>query len=138
MKFWLTIAALNGFIAVAAGAFGAHGLEGRVDARALAAFETGARYHMFHALALLAVAWLASLGGAPASTLAASTLTASTLTAISAAGWAFVLGIVLFSGSLYYYGLTESRALVMLTPLGGLAFLAGWVRLAWAPISLPK
>jgi len=123
MKFWLMMAALNGFIAVAAGAFAAHGLDGRVDARALAAFDTGARYHMFHALALLAVAWLASLGALPATTVA---------------GWAFVLGILLFSGSLYYYGLTEARTLVMLTPLGGVAFLAGWAGLVWAAISLPK
>lgn len=120
MKLWLTLAALNGFIAVAAGAFAAHGLEGRVGERALAAFETGARYHMFHALALIAVAWLAS---------------AHAHMAVTMAGWAFLLGIVLFSGTLYFYGLTESRALVMVTPLGGLAFLAGWAALLWAALA---
>ena len=114
-KAWLALAAASGFVAVAAGAFGAHGLEGRVGARELAAFETGARYQMYHALALLAVAWLADRGIAPG--------------AVSASGWAFVVGRVLFSGSLYVLGLTGSRALVWLTPLGGLGFLAGWAGL---------
>lgn len=123
MKTWLMLAAVNGFIAVAAGAFAAHGLEGRVAARALAAFETGARYHMFHALALLAVAWLASLHGQGGHA------------AVTLAGWAFLAGIVLFSGSLYFLGLTESRALVMITPIGGLAFLLGWAALFWAALS---
>ncbi|MEQ8747682.1 DUF423 domain-containing protein [Pyruvatibacter sp.] len=123
MKLWLTLAALNGFIAVAAGAFGAHGLQGRVGERALAAFETGAQYHMYHALALIAVAWLASL---------------STHSGITLAGWAFFIGIILFSGSLYFYGLTESRALVLVTPLGGLAFLIGWAALVWAAVTLAR
>jgi len=119
MKLWLTLAALNGFIAVAAGAFGAHGLQGRVGERAMAAFETGAQYHMYHAIALIGVAWLASI---------------STNAGITVAGWAFLTGIILFSGSLYFYGLTESRALVLITPLGGVAFLAGWAALLWAAI----
>jgi uncharacterized membrane protein YgdD (TMEM256/DUF423 family) len=119
MKFWLALAALNGFVAVAAGAFAAHGLEGRVAERALAAFETGARYHMFHALALVAIAWLASI---------------SNRASVTFAGWAFLAGILLFSGSLYVYGLTESRAPVMLTPIGGVAFLVGWAALAWTAV----
>jgi len=119
MKFWLALAALNGFVAVAAGAFAAHGLEGRVAERALAAFETGARYHMFHALALVAIAWLASI---------------SSQASVTLAGWAFLAGILLFSGSLYVYGLTESRALVMLTPIGGVAFLVGWAALVWTAV----
>lgn len=123
MKLWIILAALNGFIAVAAGAFGAHGLEGRVTERALAAFETGARYHMFHALALFAVAWLASI---------------TSHLSVTLAGWAFLTGIVLFAGSLYFYGLTESRALVLFTPFGGLAFLIGWAGIFWAAISLQK
>ncbi len=123
MKFWLALAAINGFIAVAAGAFGAHGLEGRVGERALAAFETGARYHMFHALALIGVAWLASV---------------HQHASVSLAGWAFIAGMILFSGSLYYYGLTESRALVMVTPVGGLGFLVGWATLLWAALTLPR
>lgn len=111
MKFWLTVASLSGFLAVAFGAFGAHGLGNRVPADQLNAFEIGARYHMYHALALVAVAWLASLGD-------------NALT--STAGWAFVIGTILFSGSLYVLGITGSRSLVLATPLGGVAFLIGW------------
>ncbi len=109
---WLALAAASGFVAVATGAFGAHGLEGRVGAAELAAFETAVRYQMYHALALLAVAWLADREVSPR--------------AVAFAGWAFVAGTVLFSGSLYVLGLTGSRALVWLTPIGGLGFLAGW------------
>lgn len=115
---WLLIAALNGLLAVAAGAFGAHGLEARAPAADLAAFRTAAQYHMYHALALLAVAWRA--GAQPGSWWTA------------AAGWLFVAGIVLFSGSLYVLGATGSRALVWLTPAGGLSLMAGWAALAWA------
>lgn len=121
MKLWLALAAFNGFIAVMAGAFAAHGLEGRVAERALAAFETGARYHMFHALALIAVAWLTSQS-------------AISQPSVTLAGWAFLAGILLFSGTLYVYGLTESRALVMLTPVGGVAFLIGWAALFWTAV----
>lgn len=119
MKLWLSLAALNGFLAVAAGAFGAHGLEGKVAEKDLAAFQTGATYHMYHALALLAVAWLASRAD---------------IAAVATAGWSFIAGMVLFSGSLYFLGVTGSRALVMVTPIGGLAFLVGWAALAWAAL----
>jgi uncharacterized membrane protein YgdD (TMEM256/DUF423 family) len=115
---WL--GALNAFFAVAAGAFGAHGLKSRVSADMLAVFETGARYHMYHALALFAVAWLATRGGASASALRLATY----------GGWSFQLGIVLFSGSLYALALSGVRSLGMVTPLGGLAFLAGWILVA--------
>ena len=115
MKLWLTIGALSGFLSVALGAFAAHGLQARVGPAELAVFETGARYQMYHALALLAVAWVAAQGGG---------------TFASVAGWAFVAGTILFSGSLYYLGLTGSRALVLVTPIGGIAFLAGWLALA--------
>jgi uncharacterized membrane protein YgdD (TMEM256/DUF423 family) len=114
---WL--GALNAFVAVAAGAFGAHGLKSRISAEALVTFETGARYHMYHSLALFAVAWLLSRGGA-GERLA------------SAGGWAFVIGIVLFSGSLYAYALSGMRGFAIVTPLGGLAFLCGWVLVALA------
>ncbi|GMV61254.1 MAG: membrane protein [Parvibaculum sp.] len=117
MKLWLTIGALSGFLSVALGAFAAHGLQARVGPAELAVFETGARYQMYHALALLAVAWVAAQGGG---------------TFASVAGWAFVAGTILFSGSLYYLGLTGSRALVMITPVGGVAFLIGWLSLAVA------
>jgi len=118
---WLALAAASGFVAVAAGAFGAHGLEGRVGAAELAAFQAGARYQMYHALALIAVAWLA--GQYPSA-------------AVGVAGWAFVAGTILFSGSLYVLGLTGSRALVLLTPLGGVAFLIGWVALLIAALRM--
>ncbi len=114
---FLTLGALSAFIAVAAGAFGAHALRARLDPGMLAAFETGARYQMYHALALLVVAW-------------ASERWPGRLTA--AAGWSFVTGTLLFSGSLYAMALTGQRALGAITPLGGVAFLAGWLCLALA------
>ena len=114
---WL--AALNAFFAVAAGAFGAHGLRSRVSPEMLVTFETGARYHMYHALALFAVAWLVTRGGGG-------------VKLAGYGGWLFQLGIVLFSGSLYAYSLTGVRSLALVTPVGGLAFLAGWILVAIA------
>jgi len=108
MKVWKLIGAANGFLAVAAGAFAAHGLEDAVAPERLAAFETGARHHLAHALAIL----LADLLAAP-----------------RAAG-AFAIGCLLFSGSLYVYGSGGPTAVAMVTPVGGLAFLAGWALLA--------
>jgi uncharacterized membrane protein YgdD (TMEM256/DUF423 family) len=109
--------ALSAFIAVAAGAFGAHALRARIAPDLLAVFETGARYQMYHALALLAVAWASNhWPGVP----------------VRAAGWLFIGGTVLFSGSLYLLALTGARWLGAITPLGGLLFLAGWVALAIA------
>ena len=99
---------INAAIAVAAGAFAAHGLRGRLDARALEVFETGARYHMYHALAMVLCGLLAA----------------------TKPGWTFQAGIALFSGSLYALALTDIKALGAITPLGGLAFLAGWIWLA--------
>ena len=105
----------SAFLAVAAGAFGAHALRARLSPDLLVVFETGARYQMYHALALLAVAWAASRWpGAAART----------------AGWAFVAGTVLFSGSLYALALTGERWFGAITPLGGAAFLVGWAALA--------
>ena len=109
------LGALSACIAVAAGAFGAHALRARLDLGMLAVFETGARYQMYHALALLAVAW-------------ASGRWPGRLTTV--AGWSFVGGTVLFSGSLYAMALTGHRALGAITPLGGVAFLFGWLCLA--------
>ena len=106
-----------GLTGVAAGAFGAHALRARLPADLLAVFETGARYQMVHALALLAVALIAAR--APSG-------------AASAAGWLFAAGIVVFSGSLYALALTGVRGLGAVTPLGGLCFLAGWAALALA------
>ena len=117
---WL--GALNAFFAVAAGAFGAHGLKTRVSPEMLATFETGARYHMYHALALFAVAWLTTRAGAGGAGVKLA----------GVGGWMFLAGIVLFSGSLYAYSLTGVRSLAYITPVGGLAFLAGWILVAIA------
>jgi uncharacterized membrane protein YgdD (TMEM256/DUF423 family) len=116
-RVFLGLGALSGALAVALGAFAAHGLKGRLTADALVTFETGARYHLYHALALLAVAW-------------ACTRWPGAWT--SAAGWLFVAGTVLFAGSLYLLAVTGIRALGAITPLGGLAFILGWLALAWA------
>jgi uncharacterized membrane protein YgdD (TMEM256/DUF423 family) len=116
---WIALGALNAAIAVAAGAFAAHGLRDRLATRALEVFETGARYQMYHAIALVLAGIIASVAGAGGARGA------------QLAGWLFQVGIVLFSGSLYALALTDVRALGAVTPFGGLAFLAGWLWLAW-------
>jgi uncharacterized membrane protein YgdD (TMEM256/DUF423 family) len=105
-------------LAVAFGAFGAHGLKAVVSTEMLANFETGARYHFYHALAMFAVAFVASRF--PNANLA------------NIAGWLFLIGVALFSGSLYAMTLTGQRWLGAITPIGGVAFIAGWVCLALA------
>jgi uncharacterized membrane protein YgdD (TMEM256/DUF423 family) len=119
-KIFAGLGALSAVIAVAAGAFGAHLLRPRLTADLLAVFETGARYQMYHALALLAVAWVESRWPG---------------TAIQIAGWSFIAGTLLFSGSLYILSLTGTRWFGAITPLGGVLFLAGWVALAWSLLS---
>lgn len=111
------LGALSAGSAVAAGAFGAHALKRRLAADLLAIFEVGVRYHLVHALALLAVAW--ACGRWPG-------------TWATASGWCFVGGTLVFSGSLYALALSGQRWLGALTPLGGLALLAGWLLLATA------
>lgn len=116
-RFYLRCGAISGFISVLAGAFGAHALRTRISPEHLVTFETGARYQMYHALALLVVAWL--LGRAPN----------------NRALWAgrlFIIGTVLFSGSLYLIVFTGVTGFGMVTPFGGAAFLAGWICLALA------
>jgi uncharacterized membrane protein YgdD (TMEM256/DUF423 family) len=117
---WLALGALLAGTSVAAGAFGAHGLRDRLSTEQLTVFETGVRYQMYHALALLAVAWVTSLR--PASV-------------AQAAGWCFLGGILIFSGSLYLLALTGHRWWGAVTPIGGVAFLVGWGCLAWAGMS---
>lgn len=121
MKTFAVLGGLLGGLAVAAGAFGAHALRAQLDARMLEVFETAVRYQMYHALALLAVAWLCR---------------ETTGMAAPVAGWAFLLGILLFSGSLYAMVFTGVRALGAVTPIGGVAFMVGWVALAVAAMNL--
>jgi uncharacterized membrane protein YgdD (TMEM256/DUF423 family) len=116
-RLFFGLGALSALVSVAAGAFGAHALRTRLAAEYLTAFETGARYQMYHALGLFAVAW--ALARWP-----------SQLPVW--AGWLFVTGTVLFSGSLYALALTGSRWWGAVTPLGGVAFLVGWLCLAWS------
>jgi uncharacterized membrane protein YgdD (TMEM256/DUF423 family) len=118
-RVFFVLGALFGMIGVAAGAFGAHALRSRLPAPMLDVFETAARYQMYHALALLAAAWAVDRWGGAAGVVA---------------GWAFVVGIVVFSGSLYLLALTGTRWLGAITPIGGAAFLLGWAMLglsAW-------
>src|SRR5437868_11103860 len=115
----LLMGAVAGLIAVGFGAFGAHGLRGRLTPEMLAVFETGVRYHMYHALALLLTAALAPRFPGRA---------------MAAAGWLFAGGIVLFSGSLYLLAVTGVTVLGAITPIGGVAFLAGWLSLIIATL----
>jgi uncharacterized membrane protein YgdD (TMEM256/DUF423 family) len=110
------LGAISAFLSVIAGAFGAHALRAQLTEAFLQAFETGARYQFLHALALLAVAWALDRTRQPA---------------IAGAGWLFVAGTVLFSGSLYALALTGIGRFGLVTPFGGLCFLAGWLLLAW-------
>ncbi|HTK86660.1 MAG TPA: DUF423 domain-containing protein [Nitrospiraceae bacterium] len=113
---FVLLGAVFAALSVAAGAFGAHSLKAIISAEMLTVFETAARYQMYHALALLIVGGMAS--HVPERD-------------IRIAGRCFVAGIVLFSGSLYVVALTGTRWVGAMTPLGGAAFLAGWIALAW-------
>jgi uncharacterized membrane protein YgdD (TMEM256/DUF423 family) len=123
---WLTTAGISGFLAVALGAFGAHGLQARLavaadGAKRLGWWQTSAQYHLLHALALGVVA-----------------LVAARVPLARFAGGAFVLGTLLFSGSLYVMALGGPRWLGAITPLGGLSLLAGWGLLAWCGVVLSR
>ena len=113
---FFALGALLAGLGVALGAFGAHALKARLAPDMLAVWETGVRYQLVHALALLAVAW--ALARWPGS-------------AVQASGWLFVAGTLLFSGSLYALALTGMRGLGAVTPLGGAAWIVGWGCLAW-------
>ena len=116
-RLFFIVGAIMAFLAVALGAFGAHALKNRLTPDMLDIFEVGVRYHMYHALGLLAVAWATSRW--PESN-------------VTAAGWAFIVGIIIFSGSLYILSMTGMRWVGAVTPLGGLAFLIGWAILVWS------
>jgi uncharacterized membrane protein YgdD (TMEM256/DUF423 family) len=116
-RLFFTLGALFALLGVAAGAFGAHWLAARMPADLAAVYETAVRYQLVHALALLAVAWACTRwpGGST-----------------YAAGWLFVIGILLFSGSLLVLSVTGLRSLGIVAPVGGTALLAGWACLAWS------
>ncbi len=116
---WVAVAAVNGLMAVIAGAFGAHALKDRIEPGQLATFEVAVRYQMYHALALMAVAWVMSVRPTRVA---------------SASAVCMLAGIVLFSGSLYGLSLAKWRWLGPITPMGGLCFIVGWVLLAIATL----
>lgn len=120
---WLCIGAANGLLAVVAGAFGAHFLKNRLSLADLATFDVAVRYQMYHALALLAVAALVH---------------ARPSTATTAAAWCMLIGILLFSGSLYGLALGGWKWLGPITPIGGLSLMAGWVLLALGAIGASR
>ena len=122
-RLFFILGSLLAFLAVALGAFGAHALKTRLSPDMLAVFEVGVRYHMYHALALLAVAWACARW--PQS-------------ATPYAGWAFVFGIVVFSGTLYLLSITGARWWGAITPIGGLGFLVGWAILIWSAVAAGK
>jgi len=123
LRHFLFLGAVNGFLAVAFGAFAAHGLKDLLSSGLLAVFQTGVEYQAMHALALLAVGILGAHS--------------AQLKPLKLAGWAFATGILLFSGSLYLLALTDARWLGAVTPFGGMAFLLGWGALAWHARRLP-
>jgi len=115
---FLVMAGVNGFIAVTLGAFAAHGLKNSLSPDLLVTFQTGVQYHMYHALALFGVGLLA--------------LSFPNQSLLKVSGYLFLVGILLFSGSLYVLALSGIRWLGAITPLGGVAFLGGWALLAWS------
>ncbi|RXT04890.1 DUF423 domain-containing protein [Ammoniphilus sp. CFH 90114] len=117
-KTFIIIGAINAFLTVAIGAFGAHGLKGKITDDLLTIYQTGVQYHMFHSLGLIAVGILASKMASTAM--------------LTWSGWAMLIGIILFSGSLYVLSLSGIRVLGAITPFGGVAFLIGWALLAIA------
>ncbi|MGG1551838.1 MULTISPECIES: DUF423 domain-containing protein [Paenibacillus] len=119
MRLFMLIGAINAFLSVALGAFGAHILKDRIPDK-IDVFQTGVHYHMIHAVALLVIALLADR--LPHTSL------------VSASGWAIFIGIILFSGSLYALSLTGLKVFGPITPLGGVSFLVGWVLLAIAAL----
>ncbi len=116
-RWWLLIGSIAGFLGVAGGAFGAHALKSRLSEQMLANFDTGTRYLLAHAVALLVVGVLASREGAPA---------------LAGVGWSFTVGMTIFTGSLWLMALTNTRWLGAITPIGGTALILGWVLLAMA------
>ncbi|MCC7433723.1 MAG: DUF423 domain-containing protein [Methanoregulaceae archaeon] len=124
MNGWATLGSVFGMLAVALGAFGAHALREQATPDRLAVFQTGVQYQAIHALALLIVAvWMRVAGESRG---------------LNAAGWCFTIGVFLFSGSLYALVVLDMPRLGMITPIGGVAFIAGWASLVWASVTSSK
>lgn len=121
-KFFILSGSIAAFLGVALGAFGAHGLREQLSEKMMAVWQTGVQYHLIHALALILVGVLIHLF--------------SGTSALKWAGYLFLLGIILFSGSLYLLAVLELRKLGMITPVGGIMFLAGWLCVAYAAMNL--
>lgn len=119
MSLFFAFGAGFGLLAVVFGAFGAHALRNTLSPQMLETFEVAVRYQMYHSLALIAAAWAATQWDTPLT---------------SASGWCFIAGILIFSGSLYVLSLTGIRWLGAITPIGGLAFIAGWACLMIAAL----
>ncbi|MBP3039211.1 DUF423 domain-containing protein [Bacillaceae bacterium Marseille-Q3522] len=120
MKLFILLGAVNAFLSVALGAFGAHGLEGKLEPKYLETWKTAVNYQMFHATGLFIIGIL--LGKTPGSSL------------LSWSGWVMLIGVILFSGSLYVLSLTQIKVLGAITPFGGIAFLTAWLLLAIAAV----
>jgi len=121
-KLFLVVGSISAALAVALGAFGAHGLENKLTERFMKIYQTAVQYHIIHSVALVLVGILATR------------VTASPL--LNGAGWSLIIGMVLFSGSLYVLSVTGITKLGMITPLGGLAFIVGWILLAAAALKM--
>jgi uncharacterized membrane protein YgdD (TMEM256/DUF423 family) len=117
VRFFFSAGAIAAFIAAVFGAFGSHYLRTTLTSEMLGIFEVGVRYEMYHAFGLIAVAWA---------------ITHWPQAKLNSAGWCFIVGIIVFSGSLYILSITGMREIGAVTPIGGLAFLAGWAILVWA------
>lgn len=121
MKLFIIFGSILGLLGVAAGAFGAHALENHLDASMLDIWETAAKYQLYHALALFGAAWL---------------VTQSPSSWANAAGWAFFIGTIIFSGSLYILTLSGIKWLGAITPIGGVSLMAGWFCCMMAALKL--
>lgn len=114
LRLFVILGSLNMALAIAIGAFGAHGLKGKIDSNMLANWNTGAHYHIIHAIALICIGLLLAKLGTNGSL-------------VSTAGWLLIVGIILFSGSLYVMALTNIKVLGAITPIGGISFIIGWM-----------
>ena len=122
MRHFISLGSFSAALAVLSGAFGAHALKSKIPPEALAIFQTGVQYHLYHSLGLILVGIICRVG--------------KPSTAMSFSGWMMLIGIILFSGSLYILSITGIRSIGMITPIGGILFIISWILLAIAPLKL--